>query len=387
MNILDFKIDLNQLDENQIRLSDALLSKMYATSPQVFDWLDFNNGQVFFEPTLFHIFFDEHSPKTITLEQAVVGYNNGINIPKSIRVGSNYEGMIYLPKMGYIKTDNVSKEIEVSSNSLFTIDKKNKSELELEIPNTPIKIYRHIPDIVVALEKGKLIEPASLTLNSYEGTIKNAVQIMKNNIDDLFHIVEKVTQNLSIFNSNTQNSFAAINQHGTAFINVEDRKQNEVFFIEEIAHQCGHIIFNALTLDSEKYIAMPKTIELRTIIPNSQDKRSIYSAFHGLFTYTCILHSLDRCLDKKIFASQSLLEQDIYARIGFYLDKFISDLLNLNNKSFFTKEGWIFLEEFASGYKKINRKYDAVVKYFDYTNQNYNFDFRKFQLINQFKTI
>lgn len=380
MKVLNFDIDLDLLACNQERLSNLILSYMLDQSPSVFNWLDYSNNSVFLEPLLFNYFLQKHDSRAYTIEQAVLGYNSGSNLPKTIRVISNQEGIVYLPKLGYIQQNFSQKEFVIETEAIFDL----ASEYPLfKAPNTSIEIYRHIPDIVVSLEKEKLIEAAEETFLGHIKVVCHSIGRMKVFMPDLFSLIERVTRNLSIFNSATQNSFAAINQHGTAFINLENKKQSEVFFIDDIAHQCGHIIFNILTLDVENYIKIPKTTFLSQLNVNSDDHRTVYSAFHGLFTYTCILHSLDKCLDSGLFKNNLKLKKEVYARIGFYLSKFSFDLSYLNHRFIFTEAGWSFLEDFAYGYKRILKKYEHVTQVFDYSNQPYNFNFQKFEYINK----
>jgi hypothetical protein len=105
----------------------------------------------------------------------------------------------------------------------------------------------------------------------------------------------------------------------------------------------------------------------------------VYGAFHGLFTYTCILHSMDRILEK---GDDSLMVSEALGRIGFYLNKFKIDLVNLDNPKILTDEGMNFHAQFQDSYEYIYAKYNRQIVGFDYSNQPYTFQYDLFKKIN-----
>ena len=54
------------------------------------------------------------------------------------------------------------------------------------------------------------------------------------------------------------NSFATIKAHGMAFFNVYQDEYDEVFFVDDIAHQTGHIIFNVMIYESNRFFKKDK---------------------------------------------------------------------------------------------------------------------------------
>lgn len=166
--------------------------------------------------------------------------------------------------------------------------------------------------------------------------------------------------------------------HGTAYFNTENKIQTPVFFIDDIAHQCGHIIFNVLTLDTPKYLKVPKDHSLKNYSTNPGEMRGAYGAFHGLFTYTCILDALDEVLQSQYFTDKNLRFEAL-GRIGFYLHKFYLDLKLMNNPEILTDAGLDFHRQFNEGFQEILARYKKEIQGFDYSNQPYTFQYDRFK--------
>jgi len=74
------------------------------------------------------------------------------------------------------------------------------------------------------------------------------------------------------------------------------------------------------------------------------------------------------------------------ARIGFYLLKYKSDLLNFEKvvshfdklENVLTTKGIEIYKSIEDKYFEINKKYAEIVETFDYKNQPYNFTFKEF---------
>lgn len=173
--------------------------------------------------------------------------------------------------------------------------------------------------------------------------------------------------------------------HGTAYFNTENKLQTPVFFIDDIAHQCGHIVFNVLTLDTPKYLKVPKDHPLKNYSTNPGEMRGAYGAFHGLFTYTCILNALDHVLQSQYFTDENLRFEAL-GRIGFYLSKFYLDLKLMNNPEILTEDGLDSHRQFQEGFELIANQYGKEVRKFDYNNQLYTFQYDLFLEVNAIST-
>ncbi|MCC5613213.1 hypothetical protein LC612_42680 [Nostoc sp. CHAB 5834] len=377
MKISKFTINKTHLLNKKNHLSDIIRLELYQKEPILFDSLDYKNDLAFLEPTLFcHFLSDIDKALTIPLTQCLVGYIPKDNRPDLIPVKSDRFGLVNLPNLGYIRSD---------PNKIFTL---NSAQLDVNLisnqflPNSTIRLCIHSTDLLEYEQGISFYESIEITTQKYQKPLLEAVNYFQLKLSELWKLIESVTREFVVFNSPPEHhSFAGIMHHGTAYFNVENNPQTSIFFIDDIAHQCGHVIFNALTLDTETYLRVAKDHPLNQFTKASGDTRTVYGAFHGLFTYTTILHALDSVInDTSSFTD--VLRHEALGRIGFYLQKFNIDLANMNNSNILTEAGMEYHRQFEAGYAYIYQKYQSALARFNYSNQPYTFQYNLFTALN-----
>ncbi|MCF0058528.1 hypothetical protein [Dyadobacter sp. CY356] len=279
-------------------------------------------------------------------------------------------GMVNLPNLGYIRTEP------------YNIVPVDLSTLTGLIPNpfvknSKIRLCLHPTDLLAYAKDVSFHEPVEDTLYKNENALSVATTFLHKQLPDFWSLITSVTREFVVFSSPNHNSFAGIMHHGTAYFNTENKIQTPVFFIDDISHQCGHIIFNVITLDTPKYLKVPKDHPLKNYSTNPGEMRGAYGAFHGLFTYTCILHVLDEVLQSQYFTNENL-RFEVLGRIGFYLHKFYLDLKLMDNPEILTDAGLDFHRQFSEGFQEIFARYKKEIQGFDYSNQPYTFQYDRF---------
>ncbi|ADB37672.1 hypothetical protein [Spirosoma linguale] len=378
MKILKYSIPNKEFyNANQSILSDTIRMAMYQSDPTLFELLDYDNDSIFLEPTLFcHFLSDIDKAVTIPLTQCLVGYISNNNRPDLLTVRADRFGLINLPNLGYIRA-NPFEPFTINSAQLTTGLIPNQS-----LPNSTIRLCWHPTDLLGHRQAISFYESVEVTAKKYQKPLFQAVHFFQTKLPDFWQLIESVTREFVVFSSPPEHhSFAGIMHHGTAYFNVENKPQTPVFFIDDIAHQCGHVIFNALTLDTETYLHVAKDFPINEFTKASWDTRTVYGAFHGLFTYTTILHSMDSVLEATSALSK-VLQHEALGRIGFYIYKFNIDLTNMNNPSILTEAGMDYHRQFAAGYAYIYQKYQSALAGFKYSNQPYTFQYDLFALLN-----
>lgn len=384
MKILDFNIDLNLIIENQKKLFDLNQIQMYKNHEKELTFLiDYLDESFFLDPTLFYYFLEKNHKLNVL--QIASGYLSKNKLAFDFLVTPDKQRTVYIPNCGYLKIpNNMPIVIKYNGSSVNKFSNENNSLIlnsEKKLVKSGIVVCEYTPLIITENTDIELNEDIKLSVNRNLSSLEKAMDIISTTVPDLYHLITLTTKTFTLYKNDTLNSFAAISQHGASFINIRQSDNNLIFFIEDIAHQCGHIIFNTLTLETEKYLTFPKNALMKDLIADCTDSRTIYSGFHGLFTYSCILNSFDSCITKSIF---KIKEQDIelYARLGFYLGKMSQDLHLLYNKGLFTQDGKSFFEQFVAVYKSMYNKYYPSVQQFNYTNQPYVFNINNFLEIN-----
>ncbi len=394
MKVLDFEVSLDEIKNGKLELADLIKTSLWQHSPKWLDNLDFEDDNIFLEPLLFYYFrkLGRNDETVITLDQILFGYAQKGSANPIFEVFSDPDGIIYLPNLGYIRTNksgiskqNITLINENRSASLsgkeFQIQplKKIKNAEFLLLQSKPY-IYKEIGGLSV-----EFLERIEDSINYSKEKIEAVLNKMEDGIPTFFDAVRMTTREFAIFNSNNFESFAALHHFGTAFLNLADQKQKPVFFLDDIAHQSGHIVYYALTHNFQKFLKPHRDAQLKDFTKATYETRNVYGAFHGLFTYTTILHCLHVAYQQKWF--KGLEEEENLSRIGFYFQKFENDLKSMGDSRILTEEGWRYYDMFQSGFVKIKREYYHLIKDFDYKDQNYNYSFQKFQDVNNFQTV
>jgi hypothetical protein len=173
-------------------------------------------------------------------------------------------------------------------------------------------------------------------------------------------------------------------------LNVYQDDYDEVFFVDDIAHQTGHIILTTLFYDRKSIFKIDENKNIDEIL-KTKDYRNFYTLFHALYTYYTTLICLDDCLKNNSFNAKQELEAK--GRIGFYLSKFIIDLNNFEKITIYydgvenvlTAIGINLHVEIRDKYFEIFKKWNHITSKYNYKNQTYNFSFSVFTKNNRAK--
>ncbi|MDQ1087444.1 hypothetical protein [Siphonobacter sp. SORGH_AS_1065] len=371
MNLIQFIIKTDNIINNNIILSDIIRNNIYEQYPKISN-LDYNNRSIFLEPSIFYYFMSNTEDK-ISIFQSLIGYIFPNKFTFPIQLTSDRYGLINIPNLGYIRYNQ-------KNNSLYShLDVSSSLIPNQFIFNSKIRICLDCSNQLSIGNKINLSESPELTINKNINVLNKSVIFLQEYLPIFWHLIELVTNEFVVFNSTNKNSFASIIHHGTAYFNTEGKLQTPIFFIDDISHQCGHIIFNVLTLKSNDFLKVPKDYPLNKFTGNSYDRRNVYGAFHGLFTYTTILYSLDTVLSTD---NHELDKIEALGRLGFYLSKFQLDLINLNNPAILTEQGMDYHHQFQLGYTYIVNKYANQIAGLNYSNQPYTYQHDLFILAN-----
>jgi hypothetical protein len=246
-----------------------------------------------------------------------------------------------------------------------------------------IEVFRHDHPLLSGLyvdERGEpaVFEVARITREKLK-SLTTALRIIKRWHPRYYNNILAATRKMVIFSCGSMNSFASMTAHGIAFTNANGC-DDEVYFVEDVAHQCGHVIFNALTFESEQYLAVPPDTHLRLYTGQEEETRTVYQALHGIFTEAVMVQCLNTCYENCVFSGRQ--EQELLRRITFVMRRFGSDLGALSKDRLFTQKGhWLF-EYFVKEFREMYKQHNGPIKYFDFSNQPYNFSYERFAELN-----
>jgi len=388
-------------EKNKNNIADTIKTLIYTENQNLFNLIDFEDDFIYLEPMLFAYFnSDENSRQKLPIEQLLYSYMKYDAQNKGVKVKSDTKGNIYIPNIGNFSIKTKNKEL---------ILRKDNIEYTLLTGSGKTK-FSFTPCSKISKFNVEIIERNNALLaNSFRTNDMNIVSNVRikestnkhlENINKAFYFIgvecPKVANNISkslrkvvIFNSQELNSFASFSFHGIAFLNASSSDYDEVFFIDDISHQAGHVFFNMETYDKESYFKVNPNSTVMSLDGNfKNDERSIYVVFHALFTYTQILNTLHTYYSKKCGNKKQLRE--VIGRICFYLSKFKKDIecFSIITKcdspeTILTKKSTEVFNEFREIFDSHIKKWDKYFNKVSLSKQPYNFDYKIFNIENK----
>jgi hypothetical protein len=374
-----------EISGGQAELAGCVKSLVSRQTNPVCELLDFRDDCSFMEPLLFTYF---STPETrVTLEQILYGQIDEGLRPAAVRAFVDDTGAICLPGLGYVLTDLSDREVTFArgaSPGTYVVEEGGRpvthtfekilyvgdTGIELGARNDPLTntLFRDLGGRAVGAEfeglAPRLAQPLAL-----------AFRILKDIVPAYHDSIVAVTRRVVVYRNECLNSFASLSAHGAAFLETRG-DENETFFIEDIVHQCGHIIFNAMTLDREAYFVVNPDRSLGKLAHDGDEDRSVYVAYHGIFTECLMCICLYRCYESRIFKGSKAHE--LLGRLAFILRRLYLDLLNMRQENLFTAKGLALYRMFEEVFDGVYKLIAEPVTQLNMGNQPYNFSYERF---------
>jgi hypothetical protein len=371
------------LARGQRRLADTVRLLIYKADPDLFDFLDYEDDDSFLDPLLFACFTDP--APALKLPQLLAARILPRIHPARISVRTDADGRVVLPGLGELETGLPRATIEIGWDALSGEPRGHNGgdnvpthfRRPLHIAGTNIEVISHRQPLLdrFFVEAGGSPDTIELTAATHRHLVHvvSAFNLLRGYCPDLADEILAGTRLVVLFQAEQPNSFATLSAHGAIFLNVNGAI-DEVYFLEDIAHQTGHVLFNALTLAKDRFLLInPDT-------PLDRESRTVYSAFHALFTYVTIGQALAALWERRVFDARQAHEA--LGRLGLVLRKFAYDLALLDRAEFWTPLGRRCWRHFESIFAELQARYAPLTQGFDYSNQPYNFDYRLFAELN-----
>jgi hypothetical protein len=372
---------LNWAAENfgagQQHLAQCMKQLVSNTQGPIVELLDYSDDTAFLEPSLFAYFAHKHAG--ITLEQILLGYLADVSLLPEFTAYADHRGLVYLPRLGHLET--------AASNSVVTVQSKTLA--------TQLSRLRclHGTQIELCLTRDPLLEPFFRDADGcdvrfdldiagcHAGTLDEAFGVFHRVAPELLRCLVAVSRRVVVFRAEELESFATVSAHGLAFLKVTPPDNaTEVFFVEDLAHQCGHILFSALTVHREAYLRVDPHTPLQQLTGTEGEKRDLYTAFHGVFTEALMCIALHSCLAGAVFSGARLHE--LLGRLSYVMKRFHLDLLSLQDDALFTELGQFVVSQCGAVFDEVFRCTRDDITGFDLRNQSYAFSYERFAALN-----
>ena len=369
----------------QRQLADTVRGLVYRADEAVFEQLEFHDDAAFLSPTLF-AYFTAPSPP-VELGQVLYGLTRPDHRPAAVLLRTDAAGRASLGPAGDIETSLPSAALELrrrSGNAPYSCrhgaaDIAFRLHVPVFVPGTHIQITNDIHPLFYHLYEatGAAVTDATHVRAPRHciAHLMVALALMRTHCPLVWTEVAAFTRLIALFRADSPNSFAALSAHGAIFCNVR-AGDDEVAFLEDVTHQAAHVIFNALTADPRRVIAIDPETQMHSLCDDPGEARSLYAALHGLFTYTLICRVLTKVYDAGVLPE--LQSHELLARLGFTLLKFQADTKRLDLRHVYTAAGRNCYEAFAAEGAWFAAKYGALVDGLVYDNQPYVFNYARF---------
>lgn len=382
-------------------LVDTIKLILYKNNPTIFDEIDFENDTIYQDPFVFAAL---NTSQKFDVMDVLWGYKTIELQQDSIAIFTDLSGRCYLPNIGYFYTDQIEKNLSISfekDSYRLKDDKQQVINFNFEFPfliHDTFQVLKHQHPLLIEhfyAADGQLVDvEISEITNKHIGHLTLAFDLIRDYSPDFYKLLKMCVRKVLIFKSEPheflnsevvdRNSFATLSVHGCAFFNAFREEYNEVFFIEDIAHQCGHVIFNTylaskpdiFKIESTTNIASPLEVELYN------EERSLYVVTHAMYTYDSIFTCFSNCLENNVFEGDKFHE--ILGRLAFSCYKFTQDYKLLSqldaegNSLFFKDEGKSLLIQFLGTYNAVIERWGHKLNDLNLSDQPYNFSYRIF---------
>lgn len=381
MNDDDFsRFHEERLVSGQRTLADAMRRLLKRSAPEIFGVVSDLDDAFFLEPALFTHFARSERDSVLGLGQILFGRLPPARRPEAIEVDSDRHGRVYLPGIGVLRTDQRAQTLLLIASSEGLSLRAGRSsvgfalEPEDRLDGTAIELVRHEDPTLLTRFYDVHARPADAVIDGRAGPhraqIERALALLSEHCPAYARDVARVTRRLVVFGAVDVNSFATINAHGAAFFNALDADA-EPYFADELVHQCGHIIFNAVSVRRHDFLALDPELPLEQIAPRERSGRKLYDALHGLYTEDVMCACL-RVLDERgVFTGRQAHE--LFGRLAFIARKFRIDLDNLSAPGVFTPLGRELYELWRQRCDRLARERPELWQA-DLRGQPYNFD-------------
>jgi hypothetical protein len=361
------------IENGQRSFANELRRHAYASAPNVFRLLDFEDDSAFLEPSAFADAARDASSNS-TLASVYAGAIDPRRRPRKFTVEADEHGRVFLPRLGFLvglkptEAINVVRDTSSVGYSALGAQAVQLTDWRVCDPQ-PFLLPYPIPALERAGDAGDSLVGVEDAAQRHRNTLVAAFQRIRDDWPALAAAISRVTRYIVLFDDPAKNSFAKTSAHGVAFLNVA-LGRSESFFVEDLTHQCGHILFTAAWEGAEPFLSTAPNAHIGELTGQG-DHRTLEVALHGMVTQTLMVSALD-CL---LSSGSDEIINEATGRLLFALMRVGLDLRNLSALPVYTDHGIALMRELLTCYATAAKQYGPELLATDFFEQPYNFDY------------
>ena len=353
------------------KLIETLQILIFKENPSLLEKVDFEDDNVFLEPLLFAYFNSKKD--NIFSTTLLIEIMQGSFIEKElldIKESFNKNGIAYIPNLGYFN-ENAEKLEDILKIDSFEIIKEIHPALE----NYFIEYY-----------KGHIInskpEHNSVWQDNYQ-ELEKSIAIIKEFLPHFYEELVFANRKIYLHDNPKILNFASIETLGMLYFYVLGN-DNLIYFIEELIHQGSHNFLYYVIHDRKDYFKVDvDNLTMRDLTMQEWDYRTVYGAFHGLFTVTQRVICFDILLSNNVFSGRE--KHELLGRFTDQFSRFKTGLELLDLDHVFTQKGKEYYFELSTKCETILKKYEKLIKEFDVSNRDLDFRYEEFCKLNPYE--
>lgn len=372
--------------EGQLELADAMRTLVARDDADVYEALAEAGDDAFLEPLLFARYFAK--PPRLDLPQIAFGHVPPESRPCELPVTTDAEGRVYLPRIGHLVTSLPERQLtacwDPHARAVWLQD--DGAPVPHELRSSP-----HVPGsaIEVLWESNPLLDQTFMNVEGvyvtgpfpstgplHESSIAHALALIAAHEPEYSGLLHQATRQVFAFDFPGVNSFATLNAHGVVYFNAGP-KEDVVYFVDELVHQCGHVIFNAMTVRRREFFLVDPDRRIADLRPEvaRHEERSLYTVLHGLYTERAMVRCLRKLDELGVFRGRRAHE--LRGRLAFILSKMRIDVDNVGHPGLFTPLGEDLVETFRATLRDAERERGDLLGHV-LRGQPYNFDYARY---------
>jgi len=361
-----------EITESQNSIVNSIKILLFQKSKELLLKINYNNEDVFLEPLLFS-FFNE---KKVNLCQAnklieiLQGYY--VNRKKTqLKYSFNKNNIAYIPKIGYFRKGNDEKCEPILIIGDFEIIKE---------------VHPILEKYFVEFYKGHIVNQNpnyNSVWKDYTLKLSEAIKIIKNHLPHFYEELIFANKKIYLHDNPKILNFTSVETLGMLYFYVIGNN-NLIYFIEELIHQGSHNYLYYVVHNRKDYFKIDvDNLIMKDFTKQPWDYRSIYGAFHGLFTVSQRVNCFDKLLTQDVFSGKE--KHELLGRLSDQFARFRTGLELLKLNEVYTEKGIDLYNQLDEKCDSILKKYAKLKDEFDLSNRDLDFRYDDFCKLNTFK--
>ncbi|NGY62564.1 hypothetical protein G7043_26955 [Lentzea sp. NEAU-D13] len=319
-------------------------------------------------------YFTEPEP-TVTLEQLLYGRMTPETRPARITVRTDPDGAAELPGIGTLHTDRGCASLVWE----FGRELRDRSGLvsytlaeQRHLPGTSMVLDEQISPVLHGFFAASGVRVPVIPDAGAERVrdVVNALELLTSIYPEYDRVIRQSTNRLVLFSSTALNSFATPRAHGCVFLDTAYGR-GSVFHLEDLLHQCGHVAFTAMTLDTGRVLGVDKDAPIGGT-DDSGEPRTAYVVLHAVVTERLMAEGLLRAITSDLLGPMA--QHEAAGRLGYILIRYAADMTDLVTADILAADGIPLGARLLADLNRLVAAARPHVAGLDLSGQPYNFD-------------